>query len=201
MCGLVVKPMAASAGGALRLPRLDPETPAYRVASGGAAAAVLPLRAPGPPEIRIRLGDPAARAMIDLARTRAVTVPEDCGIDRACDDMRRAGVPALLVLRDGQVIGLATEEDVNGGRAVRFLDAHPDLQRDQLRVREILIPCAEIPSVDWSAVRDARVSDLLELFQAAGYAHLAVVEHADGGRTLARGLVSRARLERQLEFR
>ncbi len=201
MCSLVAKARARSVYGVLRLPPSDLEPPAYRLTSGGAAAAVLPLRASPPSSaIRVRLGDPAARAMMDFARTRAATVPEDRGIDSARDDMRRAGVRALLVLRDGQVIGLLTDTDIEGGRTARFLDAHPELRRDQVLVREVLIPWEEIPGVDWEAIRCACVSDLLELFETAGYAHLAVLERGNDGSTLLRGLVSRARLERQLKF-
>ncbi len=201
VCSLVARAKARSAYGVFRLPLSDPEPPAYRVTSGGVAAAVLPLRASRiAPAIRVRLGDPATGAMIDFARTRAMTVPDDRGIDSARDDMRHAGVQALLVLRDGQVIGLVADADIEGGRSARFLEAHPEVRRDQVRVREVLIPCEEIPRVNWEAIRRACVSDLLKLFETTGYAHLAVLERGNDGSTLLRGLVSRVRLERQLKF-
>jgi CBS domain-containing protein len=201
MCSLVLTTKALSACGVLRLPSPDLERPAYRVTNGGAAAAILPLRALGGSlAIRLRPSDPAQQAMLDFARIHAVTVRDDRGIESALDDMWRAGVRALLALRDGQVIGLVTDADIEGGRTARFLEAHPELQREQVPVREILTPCEEIPSVDWETIRGARVSDLLELFETAGYAHLAVFERANDESALLRGLVSRARLERQLDF-
>ena len=115
MCSLGVTPKARRACGVFRLPIPEPEPPAYRITRGGAAAAVLPLRAAGgSPATRLRLGDPATGAMIDLARIRAKMVPEDRDIEGARDEKRRAGVRALLAPRDGQVIGLVTDAGIEG---------------------------------------------------------------------------------------
>ena len=197
MCSPPLTPQAGPACGTFQLPILAPASPAYRITSGGVAAAILPLRVAADCLRSVRPSDPATRVMIDFSLTRAMTVPEHLAIDEAHDRMRRAGVRASLVLRGGPVIGLIRAGDIEAGRTMRLLRTHPQLQRAQVRVGDVAIPCEELPGADWDAIRYARVSDLRELFEAAGYSHLVVLERGTGT-TLLRGLIARARLERQL---
>jgi len=201
MCSPPLTPQARPACGTFRLPTPAPESPAYRIASGGIAAAVLPLRAAAAAYGPIRPSDPATLVMVDFSQTRAMSVPDDLPIDDAQDRMRRLGVRACFVVHDGQVIGLVPAADLEGGRTRRLLRAHPQLRRAQVRVRDVAIPCEELPCVDWEAIRYARVSDLTELFEAAGYSYLVALERGIDGNTLLRGLISRTRLKRQLGLR
>jgi hypothetical protein len=53
--------------------------------------------------------------------------------------------------------------------------------------------------LDWSTVQTARISDLLEIFAGVGVMHLLVVESDERGAEVVRGLISRSRIERQLQ--
>lgn len=52
-----------------------------------------------------------------------------------------------------------------------------------------------IPELKW--VQSACVGDLIETFRTTGNTHLLVVEPGPQGESVARGLISRTRLERQ----
>ena len=61
---------------------------------------------------RLRISDPAMRAMTDFQREPPLTAAEDCDLDTALDNMFRLGVRAFLVVRELVVVGLITVEDI-----------------------------------------------------------------------------------------
>jgi hypothetical protein len=119
--------------------------------------------------------DPAIYAITDFTREYPITVEEDRQIDSALDDMIRFGVRALLVLREGRIVGLVTSYDIQGER-----------------------PWAELSAVDWREIEFLTVGELLKTLQAAGLSHVILLEEGRGGAPIVRGMVSRARLERQI---
>lgn len=148
----------------------------------------------------VRLTDPARCVTTDFAEERPFIVSMDCPIEDASVAMFRWGVHTLIVLRDDEVVsGIITAENIEGGHIRRFLASHSNSSAENIRVRDLLTPCEELPAVDWETIRCARVGDLLHLVEAAGCTYLLVVETHDSGSLFLRGLVSRARLERQLE--
>jgi hypothetical protein len=56
----------------------------------------------------------------------------------------------------------------------------------------------DLPTLNWTTVQTATISDLLEIFSGVGVMHLVVVETDAGGEEAVRGLISRSRIERQL---
>ena len=136
---------------------------------------------------RLRAGDPAVRAMSDFIRHPPMTVAEDCDLDSALDDMFRLGVRAFLVVRALTVVGLITADDIRQAR-----------RRAAASVGEIMTPATDMPAIDWQALQEANVRDLMDIFEGAGVEHLVVLETADAQRAIVRGLVHRKRLERRL---
>ena len=61
-----------------------------------------------------------------------------------------------------------------------------------------MTPAADVPAVDWQTIAEARVRDLVEIFEGSGARHLMVLENEDAGHSSVRGLIHRGRLERQL---
>lgn len=148
----------------------------------------------------VRLSDPATNVVTDFAATN--TVADDAPVDDVLSDMFRLGVHVLVVRGDEDTIsGLISSEDIQGGRIQQFLEAHPDLRREDVRAGDILTPCEELPAVDTETIRCARVSDLVRLFEAMPCSHILVLERDCAGSLVLRGHVARARLERQLEPR
>jgi CBS domain-containing protein len=136
---------------------------------------------------RLRANDPAVRAMTDFFRDPPLTTPEDCDLDTAMDDMFRLGVRAFLVVRDLAVVGLITAEDIRRAR-----------RSSATRVAEVMTAAADMPAIDWLTLRQAKVCDLLEIFEGANVHHLVVLETESALRATVRGLVHRSRVERRL---
>ena len=147
-------------------------------------AAVASLRHPlhTPP---LKISDPAARAITDFQRDPPLIAAEDVALEQALDEMFQLGVRALLVVRERAVIGLITAE-------------HAEYAESALRVADVMTPAADVPAVDWQTIADARVCDLVEIFEGSGARHLMVLENEDAGHSSVRGLIHRGRLERQL---
>jgi CBS domain-containing protein len=133
--------------------------------------------------------DPAFHGMTDFMHTFPISVAPQCAVDVAIADMRRCGVRALLVVTGDDVVGLVTSYDIDratqGGQKCA-------------RVRDVMTPWLDLPTVDWSTMQTASIGDLLEIFHGVGVMHLIVVEAGDTRAPIVRGLVSRARLERRL---
>ena len=141
-------------------------------------------------EVRLTLTDPAVRVVTDFVWEQPVTVLARRSIDGALEEMMRAGVGALLVVRDEVIIGLITSLDIQR--------AAGDARYDDIEVGHIMTPWERVPTLDWQALARARVFDVAACFQSVPASHIVLVEHADQGGTFVRGLVSRTRLLRQL---
>jgi CBS domain-containing protein len=159
---------------------------------------VLPIRRPAEHSGDLKSKDPALHVMTDFTRTFAITVAPDRQIDAALSDMGRLGVRAMLVVRADSVIGLITSYDIEGPRTVRFAQRPDVIRREDIRVGDIMTAWEDLPTLGWSTVQTAKIADLLEIFEGVGVMHLLVVESDARGAEVVRGLISRARIERQL---
>ena len=167
-------------------------------APGGNRSSIRKARPRGAGEARLALTDPAVHVVTDFVFEQPVAVPEELRIDDALREMIRAGVRALLVVRDEVVTGLLTSYDIQGERPLQFLTESGYRRHDEIEVGHIMTPWERVPTLDWQALGRARVSDLAAFFKSTAATHVAMVEHTDQGRTAVRGLISRTRLERQL---
>jgi CBS domain-containing protein len=135
---------------------------------------------------RLKLTDPATRAMTDFQREPPLTVSEDYSLEEAIDRMFRMGVRAVLVVRERNVVGLMT-----AGDAVRLTARH-------LRVGQVMTLTDDVPAIGWDTLADACVRDLVEIFDGTGVNHLVVLETHGAVLSSVRGLIQRKRLQRQL---
>lgn len=166
---------------------------------GAAAAASETPRRPAPARRRVAPTDAATRVMTDFTNQPPVLVAAERLIDDALRDMMVAGVRALLVTRGEKVIGLITSYDIQGERPLQFLNNSGFTRHDEIQVGHIMTPWERVPTLEWDAVRTARVEEIAELFKARrATTHIVVLERADHGGTVVRGLFSRTQLERQL---
>jgi CBS domain-containing protein len=135
---------------------------------------------------RLKLSDPAARAMCDFLHEPPLAVPEDSSLEDAIDHMFRLGVRAVLVVRERCVVGLLSARE-----AARSNPRH-------LRVADVMILTDNMPAIGWDTLSEARISDLIEIFDATGVEHLVVLENQSARSSSVRGLIYRERLKRQL---
>jgi CBS domain-containing protein len=167
-------------------------------APGGNPSNIRKTRSRGAAEERLALTDPAVHVVTDFVWDQPVTVPEELSIDDALREMIRAGVRALLVVRDEVVIGLITSYDIQGERPLQFLAESGYRRHDEIEVGHIMTPWERVATLDWQALARARVSDLAAFFRRTAATHVVMVEHTDQRSSAVRGLISRTRLERQL---
>ncbi|HEX5314591.1 MAG TPA: CBS domain-containing protein [Gammaproteobacteria bacterium] len=141
--------------------------------------------------------DPATNVMTDLRRHRAVSIQEFETLTAAERRMIGAGVRLLLVVNpNGEITGVVTYRDLTGTRALaaatRERIAHADLA-----VGLVMTPAAQTEALDYSALKHARVRDVLELLGKEGRQHTLVTETTEG-RTVLRGIFSTTQIGRQL---
>jgi CBS domain-containing protein len=164
------------------------------------AVAVTSLRHPTHTQL-LKLSDPATRAMTDFQEDSPLTVAEDLTVDYVFDEMFRLGVRAFLVVCEGVVTGLITAEHARGEHNLKRSPNPPGDAPAQLRVAGVMTPAADVPAVDWQMIEGAQIRDLIEIFEATGAHHLVVLENEMPNLSRVRGLINRARLERQLGAR
>jgi len=162
----------------------------------GGYSGLLPRRTT--PFNRIQLYDPAVNAMNDFSRQYPVTVDEDRQIGVALSDMARLGVRSLLVVNELNVVGFITSYDIEGERPIQYIQQFHDVRRNEVQVGQVMTRWHDLVTLNWSAVRTARVIDVLQALRDTNLMHLLVVEAENDQATLVRGLFSRARIERQL---
>ena len=175
-----------------------PYSPIAFVAGTGAQRAGEQPRRPSGPLRRADLGDPARHVMTDFTAQSPVTVAPERLIDDALRDMIIAGVRALLVVRGEVIVGLITSYDIQGERPLQFLRNSGFTRHDEIEVGHIMTPWERVPTLDSQWVASARVADVARSFKTRSVSHMVVVEYAEQGGALVRGLFSRTRLERQL---
>jgi CBS domain len=142
--------------------------------------------------------DPAVLVVTDFAREHAVTITEDRPIEEALQTMIVAGVRALLVVHYDIVIGLITSYDIQGERTLQFLRSSSSKRHDPIKVGHIMTPWAQVPTLDWPAVRAERIAGMVKFFKNTHATHGVILEYLDQGGIFVRALISRAQLERQL---
>lgn len=181
-------------------------TPTTNLAARARSAALHPIKHPptarlatvSAMESRVALTDPAMTVVTDFRAEHPVTVAEDCLIDHALLEMKRANVRSMLVLRGDQISGLVTSYDIQGERPMKALLDLGFKTHAEIEVRHIMLPWDSVPTLELGTVRDAKVHQVIDFFRNTPEAtHLLIVEHGANG-AVVRGLISRARVERQV---
>jgi CBS domain-containing protein len=145
----------------------------------------------------LRPNDPAVSVMVDLERDSFLTVTEDTDLERALDGMFRLGVRLFLVVRASAVVGVLSIQDARRPRAGHE-SGNGAVSRS--RVADAMIPCAQVPAIDWRVLHQCSIGDLAEIFAGSGAQYLVVLEDETPQCSRLRGLVARERLDRSLDL-
>jgi CBS domain-containing protein len=146
--------------------------------------------------------DSALCALTDFEQHDPITVEIDCSIEDALAEMGKWGVHALLVIQqalggmDLQVVGLITHYDIER-RHRRHETAAPGEPHGVIRVGEVMTAWDELALVRYESLATLAGRNLHEMFQGTGLTHLLVVEFRDDDSVVARGLLSRAALDKR----
>lgn len=142
---------------------------------------------------------PAIEAMTDFTRISVVTIAATATLDAANARMISRGVRLLLVSApDHTVEGLISARDVLGERPMQIALARGG-KREDLTVRDLMVPATQIDTLYLNEVLNARVSDILTALKKQGRQHI-MVEDIDPGTGLprVRGIFSATQIGRLL---
>lgn len=142
---------------------------------------------------------PAIEAMTDFARTQAVTVAATASLADANAIMISRGVRLLLVSGgDDRVDGLITARDILGEKPMQVVQARGG-KREDVTVKDIMVPAGSIETLYLNEVMNARVIDILNALKSTGRQHI-MVEDVDPltGLPRVRGIFSATQIGRLL---
>ena len=161
------------------------------------------VRAPQPQDTARRSTDvPARELMTDFERTPPLTVAPSRHIDAALQDMVVGGVRSLLVVDEGELLGLVTAADLQGEKPIQFLQSpmcssfpckHSDVQ-----VGDVMTPLYQLTTLDDATLHRTTAGEVLALLQLENLTHVLVMQSSGSGDCSVRGVFSRTRLERSL---
>ena len=144
------------------------------------------------------LDSPATDAMTDLTRLAAVIVLAGDTVDEAHRRMVQRGVRLLLVVdQDRKVMGVITANDVSGEKPVQIA-VQQGIHRDEVLVRNIMTPSANLQVLHMEQVRAAKVGHIVATLKQAGRQHTLVVDRGEKGELRLRGIFSTTQIVRQL---
>jgi CBS domain containing-hemolysin-like protein len=147
---------------------------------------------------RVTREDPAQHVMTDLRSVTAVIILSGDSVDEAHRRMIQRGVRLLLVVdQNRHVVGLITASDILGEKPMQLVTQR-GIRREELLVRDIMTPQADLEVLDLNDVRIAKVGHIVATLKRSGRQHAVVVEHDHSGRQTVRGLFSATQIARQL---
>ncbi len=139
---------------------------------------------------------PAIDVMTDLRRVAAQAVSTFCGIDQATERMKNAGVRLLFVINQSyEIQGILTSQDILEEKVVKYMNAH-NTRREDVTVRDLMTPQAQVEVLQMYDVARATVGDLIKTFRQMGRQHALVVEEIDHKQTI-RGILSTTQIAKQ----
>lgn len=138
--------------------------------------------------------DRALPLLTDLRFSPLVVASDRDGLDQTLHVMMRAGVRMAFVSgAQGALVGMVTADVLMGERpVVRALT--DQVRRQEMTLAEVMTPLHRWEVTDMTAIRHARVGDIVATLREHGMRYLMVTETKDG-RSSLRGLFSAKRLE------
>ena len=147
---------------------------------------------------RVSIDSPATEVMTDLTRIPAATIAVETPLADANRAMLLRGVRLLLVTDSrGQVMGVISVVDLLGESPVRTAQAH-GVRVGELTVRSVMTPLERTEAVELGEVLRADVGHILATLKRSGRQHALVLDRAEGGRGVIRGIFSASQIARQL---
>lgn len=149
-----------------------------------------------PPKVAI--DSPAIEVMTDLRRIPAASIQSELTWAQANHAMILRGVRLLLVVAEnGTVIGSVSAADLLGERPLQ-LATERQLNRDELTVRDLMVPADSADAIDLGDVLRSEVGHVVATLQRLGRQHLLVVDSDAAEGPMVRGIFSATQIARQL---
>lgn len=152
-----------------------------------------------PMAARLSPDSPALTVLTDFQHVAPLSVPADTSIVDARKVMEHGGVRLLLVVDgDGDCLGVLNARDVIGGRRTTQAMQRGGIAREDVTVRMVHTPCAELRALSMERLASLTIGQLVRDLEAFGDQHLLVTEADRQGQRRIRGVVSAADIGRAL---
>lgn len=149
--------------------------------------------------VPLSLESPAVLLMTDFSRQAPVTVTPQTVAVAALEIMKRHHVRLLIVVSDQQqVLGVISARDVMG-RKLMVAAQDAGLPREEVAVKSLMTPVANLSALTFDEVQRARVGDIMSSLKGLGEQHILVVEPAASGLQVV-GLFSASDFARELNL-
>jgi CBS domain containing-hemolysin-like protein len=146
----------------------------------------------------VTMDNAALDVMTDLTRFKVFTIAPDALIDEALQKMIHAEVRLLIVTDPADtVLGVISANDIMGERPVSISTAE-GTPHSAIQVTQVMTPRDEIDALRMIDVEDARVGDIVATLRGAGRQHAIVLDSAEDGQEILRGIFSLTQIARQL---
>ena len=148
---------------------------------------------------RLNVESPALDCMTDLKHVCAATIEPEATLDAANQTMIERGVRLLLVVdRSRLVLGLISANDILGEKPLLFIRER-GIRRQDVLVRDIMIPQHQLEVLKMEDVHRARVGHVVATLKKSGHQHAVVVDVSVVDQTQkVRGIFSATQVARQL---
>ena len=146
----------------------------------------------------VTLEDSALTVLTDFQRVTAIIILPGDTVDEAHRRMIQRAVRLLLVVnQDRRVVGAITANDILGEKPMQAI-AQRGIRREELQVRDIMIPQERIDVLRMSDLRAAKVGHVVATLRSSGRQHAMAVDVEPNGRQTVRGVFSATQIARQL---
>lgn len=147
---------------------------------------------------RVTVDSPAIEVMTDLRRVPAASIVPGVTLAQANDAMILRGVRLLLVVGPrGNVIGTLTATELLGERPLQ-LAGERRVTRDELTVRDVMVPTEHTDALELEDVLHAEVGHVVATLQRLGRQHILVIDREAPEGPVVRGIFSATQIARQL---
>lgn len=150
---------------------------------------------------RVQADSPAIEVMTDLQRVSAAVIGPDATLTEATQAMISRGVRLLFVVEKGRgLVGLITARDTMGERPIKLIQERGG-KHDDLVVRDLMVPAAEIDVLSYAEVIKAEVGHVVATLKNFGRQHALVVDvDPVSGEETVRGIFSATQISRHLNM-
>jgi signal-transduction protein with cAMP-binding, CBS, and nucleotidyltransferase domain len=148
------------------------------------------------PEL-VHMEDSARTVFVDFSRTAPVTITPDTPIDEAIQKMKLKNAQMLLVVTNGHVTGLISQEDLLSEQPMRLM-RQKRLNRNELTVDMLMIPQKNVLVIDHLHLKNTQVGHVINTLKSEGVYYILVIKKSKSNKHLIKGLFSASQIGRQL---
>ncbi|MDE1461289.1 CBS domain-containing protein [Spartinivicinus poritis] len=124
---------------------------------------------------RLRFESPAEEALLRFVQLEAHVMEAETNINTALLIMHNShDCLKFVVNNDDEILGIVTTADLEG-RKVLAIANKMDKQRQELTVKDIMVPIEYLGTLKYSDICHAKVGDLVKTLQQQGAQHLLVI--------------------------